>query len=103
METNITPLVVDLDHTLIETDLLFLSSLGVLVRRPWLVFHYFFWLWKGKGYLKDQLVKRFEINIPELPYNQSVISYILQRKKLSHRLRKHKKILTSSLIINGNN
>ena len=81
METNNTPLVVDLDHTLIETDLLFLSSLGVLVRRPWLVFHYFFWLWKGKSYLKDQLVKRFEINIPELPYNQSVISYILQRKK----------------------
>ena len=81
METNTTPLVVDLDHTLIETDLLFLSSLGVLVRRPWLVFHYFFWLWKGKGYLKDQLVKRFEINIPDLPYNQNVISYILQRKK----------------------
>ena len=81
METNTTPLVVDLDHTLIETDLLFLSSLGVLVRRPWLTFHYFFWLWKGKGYLKDQLVKRFEINFPELPYNQSVISYILQRKK----------------------
>jgi phosphoserine phosphatase len=81
MKTNTTPLVVDLDHTLIETDLLFLSSLGVLVRRPWLVFHYFFWLLKGKGYLKDQLVKRFEINIPELPYNQSVISYILQRKK----------------------
>ena len=81
METNNTPLVVDLDHTLIETDLLFLSTLGVLVRRPWLAFHYFFWLWKGKGYLKDQLVKRCEINIPELPYNQSVISYILQRKK----------------------
>lgn len=86
MKTNITPLVVDLDHTLIETDLLFLSSLGVLVRRPWLVFHYFFWLWKGKGYLKDQLVKRFEINIPELPYNQSVISYILQRKNKAVKL-----------------
>jgi len=81
METNTTPLVVDLDHTLIETDLLFLSSLGVLVRRPWLVFYYFYWLWKGKGYLKDQLARRFEINIPGLPYNQSVISYILQRKK----------------------
>jgi len=81
METSRTPLVVDLDHTLIETDLLFISSLGVLSRRPWLIFHYFYWLWKGKGYLKDQLVKRFEINIPELPYNQNVISYILQRKK----------------------
>ena len=86
METNTTPLVVDLDHTLIEADLLFLSSLGVLVRRPWLVFHYFFWLWKGKGYLKDQLVKRFEINIAELPYNQSVISYILQRKKQGSKI-----------------
>ena len=81
METNATPLVVDLDHTLIETDLLFLSSLGVLGKNPWLVFHYFYWLWKGKSYLKDQLVRRYEINIPELPYNQSVISYILQRKK----------------------
>jgi len=27
------------------------------------------------------LVRRFEINIPELPYNDSVIGYIMQRKK----------------------
>jgi len=81
METNSTPLIVDLDHTLIDTDLLFLSSLGVLTKSPWLIAHYFFWLSKGKGYLKDQLVKRFEINIPELPYNDSVISYIMKRKK----------------------
>ena len=81
MDNSTTPLIVDLDHTLIDTDLLFLSSLGVLTKSPWLIGHYFFWLWKGKGYLKDQLVRRFEINIPELPYNESVISYILQRKK----------------------
>jgi len=81
MGNSTTPLIVDLDHTLIDTDLLFLSSLGVLTKSPWLIGHYFFWLWKGKGYLKDQLVRRFEINIPELPYNESVISYIVQRKK----------------------
>ena len=81
METNSIPLIVDLDHTLIDTDLLFLSSLGVLGKSPWLIAHYFFWLWKGKGYLKDQLVRRFEINIPELPYNDNVISYIMKRKK----------------------
>ena len=81
METNSIPLIVDLDHTLIDTDLLFLSSLGVLSKNPWLIAHYFFWLWKGKGYLKDQLVRRFEINIPELPYNDNVISYIMKRKK----------------------
>ena len=81
MEINSIPLIVDLDHTLIDTDLLFLSSLGVLTKSPWLIAHYFFWLWKGKGYLKDQLVRRFEINIPELPFNESVISYIMERKK----------------------
>jgi len=81
MVTDSTLLIVDLDHTLIDTDLFFLSSLGVLTKSPWLIAHYFYWLWKGKGYLKDQLVRRFEINIPELPYNDSVISYIMKRKK----------------------
>ena len=86
MDNSTTPLIVDLDHTLIDTDLLFLSSLGVLTKSPWLIGHYFFWLWKGKGYLKDQLVRRFEINIPELPYNDSVIGYIMQRKKRDVKL-----------------
>ena len=45
METNSIPLIVDLDHTLIDTDLLFLSSLGVLTKSPWLIAHYFFWFW----------------------------------------------------------
>ena len=81
METSTTPLVVDLDNTLIETDLLFLSTLGVLVRRPWLVLHYFFWLWKGKGYLKDQLVQRCEINIPELPYKSKCYKLHSTKKK----------------------
>ena len=81
MDNSSVPLIVDLDHTLIDTDLLFLSSLGVLSKRPWLIGHYLFWLSKGKGFLKDQLVRRFEINIPELPYNESVISYIMERKK----------------------
>ena len=44
MDNSTTPLIVDLDHTLIDTDLLFLSSLGVLTKRPWLIGHYFFWL-----------------------------------------------------------
>ncbi len=81
MENDNVTLIVDLDHTLIDTDLLLLSSLGVLLKRPWLIGHYFFWLSKGKGFLKDQLVRRFEINITELPYNENVISYIIERKK----------------------
>jgi phosphoserine phosphatase len=82
MDKNKIPLIVDLDHTLIDTDLLVESSKGVLGKSPWLIFHYLYWLSKGKGYLKDQLVKRFEINITELPFNEAVIVYIQKRKKL---------------------
>ena len=48
MEIKSIPLIVDLDHTLIDTDLLFLSSLGVLTKSPWLIAHYFFGFGRGK-------------------------------------------------------
>ncbi|SMN10531.1 UbiA prenyltransferase family protein [uncultured Candidatus Thioglobus sp.] len=76
-----TPLVVDLDHTLIDTDLLQESSKGVLKKSPWLIVIFPFWFIRGKGYLKEQLVKRFEINVSTLPYNQTTIDYIKQRKE----------------------
>ena len=84
MDKNKIPLIVDLDHTLINTDLLLESSKGVLGKSPWLIFHYLYWLSRGKGYLKDQLVKRFEINISELPFNETVIAYIQKKKKLGN-------------------
>lgn len=75
------PLIVDLDHTLIDTDLLYESSLAVLKKSPILILLYPFWLMKGKGYLKDQLVKRFTIDVTMLPYNDITINYIKERKK----------------------
>ena len=75
------PLIVDLDHTLIDTDLLYESSIAVIKKNPLLVFVYPFWFFKGKGYLKSQLVKRFSINAKTLPYIQTTIDYIIERKK----------------------
>ncbi len=75
------PLIVDLDHTLIDTDLLYESSLAVLKKSPILILLYPFWLMKGKGYLKGQLVKRFTIDVTMLPYNDITINYIKERKK----------------------
>ena len=42
MDKNKIPLIVDLDHTLIDTDLLVESSKGVLGKSPWLIFHYLY-------------------------------------------------------------
>ena len=86
MKSSSKNLIVDLDHTLIDADLLVKSSIGVLRKNPWLLLNYFLWLSKGKGYLKDQLVKRFEINVTNLPHNQKVIDYILQRKNDGSRV-----------------
>jgi phosphoserine phosphatase len=79
--SNNTPLIVDLDHTLIDTDLLYESSMAVLKKSPWLIPLYLFWFTKGKGYLKEQLVKRYSIDAQTLPYIQDTINYIIERKK----------------------
>ncbi|WXU00857.1 MAG: hypothetical protein Ctma_1591 [Catillopecten margaritatus gill symbiont] len=80
------PLIVDLDHTLIDTDLLQESSKGVLKSRPWLIFMFPIWFMRGKGHLKEQLVKRFNIDVSKLPYNQTTIDYIKQRKKQGDKI-----------------
>lgn len=76
-----TPLIVDLDHTLIDTDLWYESALGALRRKPWLLPLYPFWLLRGRGYFKNQLSQHFMIDVSTLPYNQAVIDYIKKRKK----------------------
>ncbi len=80
MEKNI-PLIVDLDHTLINTDLLQLSAWKLLKKNPLFVLIMPFWLLKGKGNLKAELVKRIEIDVTKLPYNQTMLDYINERKK----------------------
>lgn len=80
MNRNI-PLIVDLDHTLIDTDLLVKSSIATLKKSPWLIALYPFWLLQGKGYLKEQLIKHCDIDISALSYNQTTIDYINKRKK----------------------
>lgn len=81
MDKKDIPLIVDLDNTLIHTDLLFESSKGFLSANPWLILNYIFWFLKGNGYLKEQLFKRFDIKIENLPYNKEVIKYIKNEKK----------------------
>jgi phosphoserine phosphatase len=80
------PLIVDLDHTLIDTDLLYESSVAVIKKSPMLIFLYPFWLIKGKGYLKDQLVRRFTVDVKILPYNDITLNYIKERKSSGSKI-----------------
>ena len=49
------PLVVDLDGTLINTDLLFEAVILLLKKNPAFIFKLLLWLFKGKVHLKNKI------------------------------------------------
>ena len=80
-QTSGLPLCVDLDGTLIFTDLTFESLLSSLKRAPWLLLLIPLWLLKGKSHLKDQLARRSTPDVSVLPYNQAVVALVREAKK----------------------
>ncbi len=73
------PLYVDLDGTVIKTDLLFESILLLLKKNPLQALLIPFWLIKGKAYLKHQLARRVSIPIELLPLNLEFIRYLQEQ------------------------
>ncbi len=70
------PLVVDIDGTLLQTDLLLESTLELLKRRPWLAVALPLWLLRGKANLKRQVAARTELDVSTLPLNRTLISWL---------------------------
>ena len=74
------PLCVDLDHTFTDTDLLIESFLVLIKKNPLYVFMCFFWLLKGKAWLKMQIADRVAMDIAVLPYNSALLTYLREQK-----------------------
>jgi 4-hydroxybenzoate polyprenyltransferase len=74
------PCCVDLDGTLIHTDLLFENLIGTLTARPWLVFWLPFWLMRGRAYLKMRIAQQAPFDPAILPYDERVLSYLRNEK-----------------------
>lgn len=74
-------LAVDLDGTLIKTDLLQESLMLLLKKNPFYKFLIPFWLLAGKVNLKHQVAKRVQLDASLLPYNTTVIDYIKEERK----------------------
>ena len=75
MANNQIPLCVDLDGTIIKTDLLHESSIKFIKKNPFNIFLMLWWLTKGRAFLKKQLANKVKLDIDLLPYNQEVIKY----------------------------
>jgi 4-hydroxybenzoate polyprenyltransferase len=70
------PLVVDLDGTLIKTDLLLESVCSLLRQQPFAVFALPFWLLKGRAYLKREIAQRVQLDPTLLPYRTELLDYL---------------------------
>lgn len=72
---------VDLDGTLLRTDLLYESFLRMVAAKPWLLFTLPFWLLKGKAYLKRRLAA-FGVGDPALlPFDTRVVDLLRANSK----------------------
>ncbi|HJW03519.1 MAG TPA: UbiA family prenyltransferase [Azospira sp.] len=75
-QTTQVPLCVDLDGSLIATDLLHESVFGLLKTRPWLVFCLPLWLLGGKAQLKTRLAALVEPAVETLPYQPELLAML---------------------------
>lgn len=70
------PLVVDLDGTLLRSDLLLETGMAFVRSHPLQLFKTFFWLVKGKATLKEGLAHATRFDVSVLPYDPVVIAFI---------------------------
>ena len=75
------PLYVDLDGTLIKSDLLHESLLGLMKRNPLALFLIPRWLWNGRAHMKRAIAERVTIDVASLPYSESFLA-ISNRNRL---------------------
>ncbi len=83
---NLIPLCVDLDGTLIRTDLLWESLARLLRRNPFQLLPVLFWWMRGRAFLKRQLVRRVTIDPAALPYHESFLAFLREQKAAGRKL-----------------
>jgi 4-hydroxybenzoate polyprenyltransferase/phosphoserine phosphatase len=79
-------LVVDLDGTLLRTDLLLESVLRLIRQRPWLALLMPLWLLRGRAYLKRRVSHVVQLDGSLLPLHEALLSWLREEKARGRRL-----------------
>lgn len=80
------PLCVDLDGTLVKTDLLFEACLLLLKTDPWALFLIPWWLVRGRAVLKREVATRVRLSPATLPYRNDVLSFLREARESGRQL-----------------
>src|SRR5206468_7329338 len=75
------PLYVDMDGTLLVTDVLWELLVLLLKTRPALLLRLPFWLLKGKAFVKRQLASHIALNPALLPYQEPVMALLTRERR----------------------
>jgi len=80
------PLAVDLDGTLIRTDMMWESLSRLLRRNPLAIFPILFWWTRGRALLKQKLAARVQIDPAALPYHQKFLDWLRAEKRAGRKI-----------------
>jgi 4-hydroxybenzoate polyprenyltransferase/phosphoserine phosphatase len=70
------PLCVDLDGTLVRTDLLLESFVLLIKQNPLFLLRAIAWLIRGRAVLKAEVAARVTLNAASLPYNKALLAWL---------------------------
>lgn len=74
------PLAVDLDGTLIKTDLFRRAMLRFCGGAPWNAFVLLAWLTRGRAYAKRRLTLLYPVDAAALPYNAPFVAWLREER-----------------------
>ena len=80
------PLCVDLDGSVVRTDLLFESFLLLLKRNPAYVFLAVLWLLRGRAVLKAEIARRVHLDLATLPYDAELLTWLRSERARGRRI-----------------
>lgn len=81
-----TPLIVDLDGTLVETDTLLESMVKLLIKNPLCLFCFPLWVLVGKVYFKKKIAEKVKLNIKFMPFNSVFVDFLRSEKKKGRKI-----------------
>ena len=77
--SNFKPLCVDLDHTLVKTDMLHETFVNAVKQNPLNAIWSIIWLLKGRSFLKKKLSEISNVEIDSMPLNEEVVTFCKSR------------------------
>src|SRR5690348_17111813 len=80
------PLVVDLDGTLLRTDILHECALRLIKSKPWTLLFLPVWLLRGRTHLKREIFEGVQLDYASLPFHEGLVEWLRDEKALGRYL-----------------